>query len=224
LKVLKAIRTNNFRFISNAIERHVWQNAPAIFHGKLGDSLFNGDFMKKQVFAMASLALAAAPSFASDFYFLADAGQSKLEIDVDGATLSTTDNAISFGAGYSFRENFAIEFAYRDLGEISEDYRENLGGGDYYDESVSLSSTALQLSLVGALALGEAAHLYGRVGLARLEAEATYSYSERINGWNYSESESATTSKTKAVFGAGLSYSFTPVFAWRGEYSQYAEW
>jgi OOP family OmpA-OmpF porin len=180
--------------------------------------------MKKQIIAAAVLMGVSLPSFASNFYLLADIGQSKIEIDVDDAKLSKTDNVISFGGGYKLNNNFAIELAYRDLGEISEGYSENLGGGDYFSEEVTLSATAVQISVVGSLALGEAAKLYGRVGMADLEAEVAYNYEESIEGWEYTESESESNSKNKAVFGAGLSYSFTPAFALRAEYSQYAEW
>ncbi len=180
--------------------------------------------MKKQIIAAAVLMGVSLPSFASNFYLLADVGQSKIEIDVDDAKLSKTDNVMSFGGGYNLNNNFAIELAYRDLGEISEGYSENLGGGDYFTEEVTLSATALQISVVGSFTLGEAAKIYGRVGMADLEAEVGYNYEESIEGWEYTESESESNSKNKAVFGAGLSYAFTPAFALRAEYSQYAEW
>lgn len=180
--------------------------------------------MKKQIIAAAVLMGVSLPSFASNFYLLADVGQSKIEIDVDDAKLSKTDNVMSFGGGYNLNNNFAIELAYRDLGEISEGYSENLGGGDYFSEEVTLSATALQISVVGSFALGEAAKIYGRVGMADLEAEVGYNYEESVEGWKYADSESESDSKNKAVFGAGLSYSFTPAFALRAEYSQYAEW
>lgn len=179
--------------------------------------------MKKQVIA-AVLMGASIPAFASNFYLLADVGQSKVEIDVEGTSLSKDDNVVSFGGGYNFNNNFALELAYRDLGEIGVGYRESYGGGDYYEEKATIAATALQISLVGSVALGEAAKLYGRIGMADLEVEGGYEYSESFDGDTYSESESDSESKNKAVFGAGLSYSFTPAFALRAEYSQYAEW
>jgi OmpA-OmpF porin, OOP family len=178
--------------------------------------------MKKQIIAAALMAVSV-PAFASNFYLLADVGQSEIEIDVDGATASKDDNVLSIGGGYNFNNNFAVELAYRDLGEISDGYKES-AGGDYIEENFTVATTVLQVSLVGSVALGEAAKLYGRIGMADLEVEAGYDYRESIDGEMYSESETESESKNKAVFGAGLSYSFTPTFALRAEYSQYAEW
>ncbi|HSX52327.1 MAG TPA: outer membrane beta-barrel protein [Cellvibrio sp.] len=180
--------------------------------------------MKKQIIAAAVLMGASLPSFASNFYVLADVGQSKIEIDLDGLTFSKTDTAMSIGGGYQFNNNFAVELAYRDLGEIGEKVSENYGGGDYESVGFTLGATAVQISVVGSIPLGDAAKLYGRVGMADLEADFGYNYEESFDGWEYAESESASESKNKAVFGAGLSYSFTPAFALRAEYSQYAEW
>ncbi|WP_323815596.1 outer membrane beta-barrel protein [Cellvibrio sp. NN19] len=180
--------------------------------------------MKKQVIAAAVFMGASIPSFASNFYVLADAGQSKMEADVEGFTFNKTDNAISIGGGYKFNDNFALELAYRDLGEIKGEESGYVGGGDYIEAKISNGITAFQISLVGSIALGEAASLYGRVGMANLEADLKSSYEASINGSDFSGSESESVSKNKAVFGAGLSYSFTPTFALRAEYSQYAEW
>ena len=175
--------------------------------------------MKKQVIAVAVLTCASMPSLASNFYLLADAGQSEYEVDVEGTTASKNENVISIGGGYNFNDNFAVELTYRDFGEMTEEYRDNFDGYSYV-EKYTTSANAMQLSLVGSFPLGEAAKLYGRVGMADLEIEADYY--ENFDGDTYSESGSR--SKNKAVFGFGLSYSFTPSFALRGEYSQYAEW
>ena len=180
--------------------------------------------MKKHIIAAAVLACASIPSMASDFYVLADAGQSKFEIDFEGATLSKTDNIVGIGGGYKFNNNFAVELAYRDLGEMSEESSDSFGNGGYYVEKYTASASALQLSVLGSISLGEAAKLYGRVGFADLELEGEYKYNETYNGETYSESASSSDSKNKAIFGAGLSYSFSPSFAMRAEYSQYAEW
>ena len=180
--------------------------------------------MKKQIIAAAVLMGASLPSFASNFYVLADVGQSKIEIDIDDAKLSKTDTAMSIGGGYHFNNNFAVELAYRDLGEIGEKASENYGGGDYESAEFTIGATALQISIVGSIPLGEAAKLYGRVGMADLERDVGFSYEQSIDGWEDSGSDSASESKNKAVVGAGLSYSFTPAFALRAEYSQYDEW
>lgn len=186
--------------------------------------LINGDIMKKQVIAAAVLAGVSMPSLASDFYVLVDAGKSKFEIDVGSSSGSLKENVISIGGGYKFNDNFAIELTYRDLGEIGEESIDYSDDYDFYTEKGTVSASALQLSVLGAISLGEAAKLYGRVGFADLELESKYEYNVIANGQSFSGSESDSASKNKAIFGAGLSYSFSPSFAVRAEYSQYGEW
>ncbi|PUA27425.1 MAG: hypothetical protein B0W54_12655 [Cellvibrio sp. 79] len=180
--------------------------------------------MKKQVIGVAVLACVSMPSLASNFYVLADAGKSKFEIDVGSSTGSLKENVISIGGGYKFNDNVAIELTYRDLGEIGEESIDYSDDYDFYSEKGTVSASAFQLSVLGAISLGEAATLYGRVGVADLELESKYKYNVIANGQHFSGSESDSDSKNKAVFGVGLSYSFFPSFAVRAEYSQYGEW
>jgi opacity protein-like surface antigen len=174
-------------------------------------------YMNKQLFALSVLALGAMPAMASNFYGTADCGRAKFAVDSE----SESDTSFSVGAGYKFNQYFSAEIAYRDMGEVSVTERETGSGGDFYEETATLGFTALQASLVASYSLGETSSIYGRLGVADLELDASLSYSARINGSNVSGSESGSESKNKALFGIGYSHSFTPSIGMHVEYTQY---
>jgi OmpA-OmpF porin, OOP family len=177
--------------------------------------------MNKKLLTFAVLIALSAPTLALDFYALGNAGQSKLELESD----EDTDVTFSLGFGFKLNNNFAIEAAYADLGEISGNYYEDLGGGDFFEEDFTNEASALQVSLVASLPLGKATSIYGRVGIADIDVDLSYRYRETFDGEIIDdESGSGSVSKSKAVFGLGFAYSFSPAFALRTEYGQYAEW
>ena len=167
--------------------------------------------MKKICLVLSAATLLSSNAFAGDLYGFADAGQSKISLDVEGSSFSKTDTAVSLGLGYKINSTFSIEGAYRDLGSIS-DVSE-------YDDKTSISATAIQVSVIAAAQMGDKFNLYGRLGYARIKAEAAY---EDCCDSDYDESDSAT--KNKAVFGVGGEYKVTESFGVRAEYSKYAKW
>lgn len=175
--------------------------------------------MKKQLVVLSLFAVASMPAAASGFYLLAEAGQSKFTIESE----SDTENVIAIGGGYKFNETFALEVAYRDLGEFKDGYREDYDNGDYEQFDFAVSFSAVQASLVANFPVGESASIYGRLGMADLEVEVTATDRGVWDGEAYSESGTVTLSDNKAVYGAGFKYTFNPSFAGRLEYSQYAE-
>lgn len=175
--------------------------------------------MKKQLFALSVLALGAMPAMASNFYLAADVGRVKFSVDSE----SRSDTSFSLGAGYKFNQYFAVELAYRDMGELSEETSEDLGGGDFLDEKVSLGFSAIQASVVASYPLGETSSLYGRLGVSELEVDASYSYNLVMDGVTERDSASGSESENKAFFGVGYSHSFTPALAARIEYNQYED-
>jgi opacity protein-like surface antigen len=181
----------------------------------------NGDFMKKQFLMLSLLAVVSVPALASNFYAVGSIGQSKYDAGSD----DQSDTAFSFGAGYKFNNTFALEVGYNDMGEISDSISENLGGGDYYEETYSFGASAVQASLVVSLPLGESASIYGRAGFADIDFDASYEAIQVVDGdVVYEEAGSGTVSENKTVFGLGFSYSFSPAVALRAEYSQYDKW
>ena len=82
--------------------------------------------------------------------------------------------------------------------------------------------TALQASVIGKLPVNDVVNVYGRVGLASLDAKYQTSefYADGNNPDPYSDSES----KTRALVGIGASVDVTSQFAVRAEYNQYAKW
>lgn len=180
--------------------------------------------MNRQLFVAALLASAAAPSFASNFYLLADAGQSKFSIDVEEATVSRTETVLSLGVGYNLNSTFALELAYRNLGELDgreEFYYDN---GNYGVVTDTTEISSLQLSVIGSLPLSEKVAIYGRLGIADLKVKNTEKAVGSFDGERFQGTESSSVSKNRALVGVGLNYALGSAFALRAEYSQYAEW
>lgn len=178
--------------------------------------------MKKHFLLAGFLSVLALPSFADNFYVFGDVGNGKMEIDAeDDYTFSKTDTTFSFGAGYEFNKFAALEVAYRDLGEIKDSGFYSDGVDDYFYTS-KLSATALQASLVGKLPISDDFNLFGRVGVASIDADyvGTASYADGNNPAPDKSSES----KTRALVGVGASYNLTEQLAIRAEYNQYEKW
>lgn len=179
--------------------------------------------MKKQILLACVLGAFTLPALADNFYVFGDVGQGKMEVDASGDfTLSKTDTTFSLGAGYNLNQFFAVEVAYRDLGQIKDSGNDVDDFGDSYIYSEKLSATALQASVVGKLPISEDFNLFGRVGLASIDADykITASYPDGNNPAPVKDSES----KTRALIGVGASYALTPQLALRAEYNQYAKW
>ena len=106
------------------------------------------------------------------------------------------DTAIKIFGGYQINRNFAVEFGYTDLGDVS-------SGG------VTVEANALELVGVGKLPLDNKFSLYGLIGLAKVEAEAT------VFGIRVSDDT------TELTFGFGAQYDITPQFSVRGQWQRY---
>lgn len=175
--------------------------------------------MKKQLLAAAVLSTMTLPALASNLYVVADIGQVKYEVD----SYDETKTGFTLGGGYKFNDTFAVEVAYRNLGEIKEREYEDLGGGDYYEENFKNEFSALQVSLVAGFPVSEAVNLYGRLGYADIDLDYSFSDVEVIDGSESTFSGSGTLSKSKVLFGIGASYSVSDAFSLRAEYGQYGK-
>jgi OOP family OmpA-OmpF porin len=176
--------------------------------------------MKKQFLLACVLSAFTLPAMADNFYIFGDVGQGKFELDSSNdSKLSKTDTTFSIGAGYDFNKFLGVEVAYRDLGEAV-DRGSDFDGVDDYDYVDKIGVTALQASVVGKLPISEVFNVYGRVGLASLDAEysSVETYDDGI------DEDSGSESKTRALFGIGASFDVTSQLAVRAEYNQYAKW
>lgn len=175
--------------------------------------------MKKQLLAVAVLSTMTLPALASNLYLVADIGQVKYEAD----GFSESDTGFTLGGGYQFNDTFAVEVAYRNLGEIKYSEYEDLGDGDYYEGNFSDEVSALQVSLVAGFPVGESVNLYGRLGYADIDVDNSWSEIEVSGDSEFTSTGSITVSKNKVLFGVGASYSLSEVFALRAEYGQYGK-
>lgn len=180
--------------------------------------------MKKHVLVSTLLAVMAAPSFASDFYLVAEVGQSKLDVDADDYSYKKSETAFALGGGYKFNDVLALELAYRDLGKFDQGSDVDFGGGETISTDSYTKVHVFQASLVAQLPVNESAAFYGRLGVGSLKAKSDYELTIVSGGETSSESGSVSDSATKAVLGVGFKYAVSQSAALRVEYNQYSEW
>lgn len=142
--------------------------------------------MFKKFAAAAALLAASAASFAAEapsFY----AGAAGTSTEIDGF-----DRESGYGAflGYKFNQSIAIEAGYYRVADSE------YGSGPL---RADVSVDQADLSVIGTLPLSNGFDLYGRLGVARLEAKAD------VAGYRGKEHD------TNALYGLGLGYAFTPV-------------
>jgi opacity protein-like surface antigen len=137
--------------------------------------------MFKQFAVAATLAFAAASSFAAPtaFYGGVDVGSTKID--------DAGNNKTSVGAfvGYGFNPNVALELGYRQAGKY------DLGGAD-------LTFKETQLSVVGSFPLNSQFDIYGRFGHTFASSEVKYRNGEDSHGMD------------GAVYGIGVSATLAP--------------
>ena len=162
--------------------------------------------MKKQFLLLGLLTAITAPAFAEGVYVFGELGKSNFNRGYgDGGTLTESDKVFGAGAGYSINKYFAVELGYRDFGSVNQNFTSS-----GYPMSYTLSSSAVQFSLLGKLPVSDSIDIYGRWGDARLSWESKDS------------SKTSTQSDYKPVYGAGASYNINEKFSLRGEYSRYS--
>lgn len=143
--------------------------------------------MFKKIAAAVALVAASATAFAQQQApsFYAGIAGTSTEID-------DLDRESGYGAffGYKFNQSIAIEGGYYRVADT--EYR---AGALRADVTVD----QLDLSVIGTLPLSNGFDIYGRLGYARLEAEAD------VAGYTGKEHDS------NALYGLGLGYTFSPV-------------
>lgn len=145
--------------------------------------------MFKKIAAAAALIAASSTAFAIEPGALyAGVDLGKTKID----EVSGRDTSAGAFVGYKFHPNFAAEFGYRRL-------------FDSTIEGIDAKADQIALSLIGTYPLGNNFDVYGRLGYNRIELDAS------AGGFSASDSTS------RAVYGIGLGYAFTPAISGRIE-------
>ncbi|QOY92654.1 outer membrane beta-barrel protein [Massilia sp. UMI-21] len=153
--------------------------------------------MFKKIAAAGALLLAASAASAAQpntFYAGADIGRTEVD------DFSGHDTSVGAFVGYQFHQNVAVEGGLRRLAEYDIGV---LTGGLMRAGDVRVNQA--HLSLVGSLPVGESFSVYGRLGANRLEA--------RISTPGYQGKDST----TRALYGVGLSYAYSPAVSARLE-------
>jgi opacity protein-like surface antigen len=113
-------------------------------------------------------ALGAAPSFAQGWYAGVGVGQGSVDFPKrQNLDFDEKDTVYQLRLGYRFHPNLGVEVGYYDMGE----YSVSAGSGGERI-TVGVDARSFGISLVGTLPL-DRFDLYGRVGYARSEVEAS---------------------------------------------------
>lgn len=181
--------------------------------------------MKQTTAVCLSLSLALVPAIGSaQPYFGIDVGGAHWDIPADEVQdgsvrgeLEDGDTTFGLRLGYAFNDRFAIEAAYRDLGEAKATGQSN-GSGFFWCAGAieaTTEATTLDLTFVGNVELGAGWSLFGRAGIARWDAEAEF----RDSCGTLSGDDDG----TEVTYGAGLEYRLSEATSIRGEWQRYPE-
>ncbi|MGQ5523339.1 porin family protein [Chitinimonas sp. PSY-7] len=160
----------------------------------------------KKIAVMIAAAVLVAPAFAEGIYAGLDMGRTS----VKAANVSRKASNAQWFAGYQFNPNVAAEVGIRYLGSLQDNYAVM---------SSDVDMRAIQASALGIYPVNNEISIFGRVGVARLQAETT----TRVYGGPYYFSKTDTETKTKSVLGLGARYAVTKQFGLRTEYNQYGK-
>lgn len=155
--------------------------------------------MFKKIATAAALLIASSAAFAAQpntFYAGLDAGRTKTD------NFSDRDTSVGAFVGYNFHQNFAVEGGYRRLADY-DIYMSAVGGWGTLEGNARVDQA--HLAVVGSLPVGERFSVYGRLGLSRLDAKVRFA--------DLKDSDAT----TKALYGVGMSYAFTPAVSARVE-------
>ena len=162
--------------------------------------------------ASSPAALAQAPGDMG-WYVGASLGQTEVNLDCTGTTAcDDKDSSWKIFAGYQFVRNFALEFGYTDLGEVT---ASTPAIGIIPPASVAIESTVWELVAVGMLPLAERFSLYGKLGLYRADTDIEVNF---VSLGSVTDSDS----NTDLTFGIGVRFDITPRLGVRLEWQRYS--
>lgn len=152
---------------------------------------------------LAALGLMAATAAQADVQpgFYAGVGIGNASAEDDDSGFDGDDTGFKLFGGYSFNDNFAIEVAYFDGGAPDDTFD---------DINVELEVTGFNASAVGRLPVSETVSLFGKIGFASYDLEAT----ARLGGLSASVDDSG----SDLSYGVGAAVSFAERFEVRVEW------
>jgi OOP family OmpA-OmpF porin len=121
-------------------------------------------------------------------------------------------NAWKFDVGYQFHPNFAFELGYVDLGKAQWNSTITAPNADTLNGEIHTRGTTFDL--VALAPLGEGFSVYGKAGVIR----AAVDFSGGSNGTSVT---SGSNTSTRATYGLGMGYDFTPHFGTKLEWDRY---
>lgn len=158
-----------------------------------------------------ALALPAVPAMAEDMEsglsLGVDAGRAEARNACDNViNCSSDDTTVRVSLGWQFTPMIGIEAGYASFGTVFESNDNNF--------SANQDANAWTLSVLGTIPVADRFGLYGRVGAARFDNDA----SGLVQGVPVSSEN-----ETKPFFGAGLKFGLTENVALRAEYQRYKD-
>lgn len=169
--------------------------------------------MLKKIIPLALLAVSTVAN--ADSYLGMGFGQSSAEIVPLNlgagfvSTVSDTDTAIKLFGGFEFSNSLSMEVGYTHFGEMSVDYTD---GVDTAYETAETSTT--YVAVVGNIPLGNAASLFGKVGISSWYMDYSYSDSGMFID--------ASASGVDPMFGVGLQLNAANLSV-RAEFERYLD-
>lgn len=165
--------------------------------------------MKKILVLAAALGAAVLPLSAmanrpGSWFIRAEAGDTKHDIEVDGAKDDDNDTSFSLRGGYYYTPNFGFEFFYSDFGGYEQE-----ATAEYDDGSVEIGKLSLDTAAIGAGIFGKknfgqddlGFYVGGRAGVLHAKTDL-----KAVGGLDTDDSWNA------AYAGIGIGYDFNPNF------------
>ncbi len=162
--------------------------------------------MKKFAIAAAAL-LFLSPAAWAGAYVGASIGQADTGISGGGLSTDGDDTGWKVMGGYTFMKFMGVEASYRDLGGLSE----TIG-----TTSFTTDASSMEVFGVGFLPVGEKFDLFAKLGLARVELDATIS-----DPLVFPVPLTVSASDNELAYGAGLNWTVAPKIAVRLEYEAF---
>lgn len=161
------------------------------------------------VAAIASQTAYAAPKTEGAYVF-GNYTHANLKSNAERFDENQSKNALGFGGGYRFNENFALELGYKSLGKAhAESYEEDTINGDIDDKKINYKAQALAIRAIGIMPITNEFALEGFVGaaIAHQKFDYRWDYTDTYTGKHTTE-EAASFSKTAlaASIGVGATY------------------
>lgn len=172
--------------------------------------------MKKFAVALLLSAVYVAPAFAAD-----EGGFINLDLGTASFSNATTQfsttnfgnpGAITFGGGYHFNQNLAVEAGYSIIGDSSVNTPVFVG----VTITEKLKTSSFQVAAVGTLPINEKFSVFGKLGLASTKID----YSASVTNATFVPGVLTSTSgsKTNLMFGLGGQFNFNPQWGIRLQY------